>query len=68
MLHVHFGVSVSTQFAAFLKALHNVHFLDISCNKVLDFTEKISKGILVFINSPPENCNLSLLQEQGGGQ
>ena len=31
-------------------------------------TEKISKGHIMFINSPPENCNLSLLQEGGGGQ
>ena len=28
MSHVHFGVSVSTQFVAFLEALHNVNFLN----------------------------------------
>ena len=27
MSHVHFGVSVSTQFVAFFEALHNVNFL-----------------------------------------
>ena len=34
---------------------------------MLDLTEKISRGHIVFINSPPENCNLSLLQEGGRG-
>ena len=32
----------------------------ISCNKVLDLTEKISEGHRVFINSPLEKFNLSL--------
>ena len=66
MPHVHSGVSDSTQFVAFLEALHNANFLNHG-NKVLDLTEKISKGHIVFINSPPENYNLSLLQEGGEG-
>ena len=65
MYHVHFCVSVSTQFENFFEALQNEN-LFISGNKVLDLTEKISKGHGMFINSPLENCNLSLLQEGEG--
>ena len=66
MSHVHLCVSVSIQFEVFLEALQHENFLfHVINNKVLDLTEKISKGHRVFINSPLEKCNLSLLLEGG---
>ena len=73
IFHVHFCVSVSTQFVAFLEALS---FTLGSLQKIIlkenwihpkSLPDRISKGQRVFINSPLKKCILSLLLEGGRG-